>query len=172
MESMMKKRNLLAILLLSVYPQAFAYQPTAAELHNNSALCSYGYNSNCGYNNGYSSQKVNIIRLPDKYGAIAGGILPQGPVKYFSTFNEHSAKMAKNKALTMCRREANECRIVADYSNQCISSSIGTKKELYTINFGVGLTPDLANHDALKKCKNDNLEQCRLFSEVECSLPG
>lgn len=169
MESMMKKRNLLAILLLSVYPQAFAYQPTAAELHNNSALCSYGYNSNCGYNNGYSSSRVNVIRLPSRYGAVVVGRTKHDAM-YFDTHNEHSASIAKNKVLWKCKQTGVHCSIAAEYSDQCVSSAVGMKNKLYNTYFGFGLSPNIANHNVLEKCKTDNAEQCHLFKVAGCSL--
>ncbi len=166
----MKNCNLLAILLLSLFSHnTFAYQPTEAELHQNSALCSYGYNSNCGSTN-YSFPKVTITRLPSRYGAVASG-LTRNNIAYFDAHNELSAKIAKKKALTKCRQAGiDECSIAADYSDQCISSAVGIKNKLYETYFGFDLSQNLANHDALEKCKNDNAEQCHLFKVAGCSL--
>lgn len=166
----MKKHNLLVILLLLFSRYALAYQPTAAELHQNPALCSYGYNSNCGSSSSYSSPKVNVVHLPDKYGAISVGIL-KGIKTYFSISNEYSAGAAERKALEKCRHEdADRCSIATRYANQCVGSTMGIKNKLYTTYFGFGLSPNIASNDALEKCKSDNAEQCHLFAEVECSL--
>lgn len=167
----MKKRNLLVILLLFFNHHTFAYQPTDAELHQNSALCSYGYNLNCGFgsNNSYSSQE----HQPDRYGAISVGML-QGVPQYFTTSNEYLESGAKTKALMQCiQAGADKCKLAVDYSNQCVAAVKGTKNEPYTTYFGFGLTPDLAMFESFQKCRNDNnnpITQCHLFIKAECSV--
>ncbi len=163
----MKKRNLLATLLILLSHYTFAYQPTDAELHQNSALCSYGYNSNCGgYNSSYSSP---IVYLPSRYGAVVLGEF-KNSTKHFSTFNESSARLAKKKALAKCKKDgADKCFLMVDYSNQCVSGAEGASNGVYNKYYDFGHSKQQANNAVLEKCKSNDEKSCRLIMEAECS---
>lgn len=168
----MKRYKLPVILLLLFANYTLAYQPTAGELHQNSALCSYGYNSNCSSGNGYGSTSPRVEYLPSKYGAISVGRFKDGTTRTFGTSNENSARKAKQVVIAMCEKEgAVRCSIAADYANQCISATVGAKNKLHNVYYGLGLSPDAATRNAFKKCERDNAADCDLFIKAECSLP-
>lgn len=168
----MKRYKLPVILLLLFANYTLAYQPTAGELHQNPALCSYGYNSNCSSGNGYGSTSPRVEYLPSKYGAISVGTSKNGRTEFFSTYDEDSARKAKQVVIAMCKKKgAVGCRIAADYANQCISATVGTKNKLYYTYFGFALSPNAATRDAFEKCERDNAADCDLFIKAECSLP-
>lgn len=173
----MKKRNLLVILLLFFSHYTFAHQPTDAELHQNSALCSYGYNSNCGTgsnnggNNSYYSSDYYAAWNVDRYGAVTIGEFRDGTWQYFSITDKRSEKKAKENVLTQCKQSgAKSCTTPVTYSNQCMNAAQGTKGQSITIYYGVGKFSGLADDNALENCKNNNAEQCKLFRKADCSF--
>lgn len=164
----MKKHNLIILsLLLFSYP-IFAYQPTAGELHQNPALCSYGYNSNCNSGGGTS---VNRVYLPDKYGAIA-----MNDTGFATASNAISKRKAEKEALSKCKRGGQVgCKVYLTVRNGCFSGALGHYKNgLVKPFFYSTANKGEAENAVLKKCYSYNeykFEKCTIFIPEECSLP-
>ena len=140
------------------------YDATRGALQNDSSLCQYGYNPNCG-SSGYRQQIVNI-NVPSKYGAwavnpktgISGGALEMD-----------SLAAAKKLAIKTCEEYGKNkpCKVLAWVRNGCIA--VAQRKD-GKVFFGI-TSPGLAETEALRKCQASGRFQCVIKTPEGCSMP-
>jgi hypothetical protein len=172
-EKLMKK--LLFILLglagLNTYAADPTYDATKGALQNNSALCAYGYNSNCASPRQSRQQPTEIVNInvPSKYGAwatnlktgISGGAL-----------NQNSRAAAEKEAIKTCEKGGRNapCVVAAWVRNGCIAVAQGKSGNKWKAFPGVK-EPGLAEAEALRKCQASGYSQCTIFAPEGCSMP-
>lgn len=145
------------------------YDATRGALQNDSSLCQYGYNPNCG-SSGYRQQRqpteIVNINVPSKYGAwavnpktgISGGALEMD-----------SLAAAKKLAIKTCEEYGKNkpCKVLAWVRNGCIA--VAQRKD-GKVFFGI-TSPGLAETEALRKCQASGRFQCVIKTPEGCSMP-
>ena len=168
-------KKLLFILLglagLNTYAADPTYDATKGALQNNSALCAYGYNSNCASPRQSRQQPTEIVNInvPSKYGAwatnlktgISGGAL-----------NQNSRAAAEKEAIKTCEKGGRNapCVVAAWVRNGCIAVAQGKSGNKWKAFPGVK-EPGLAEAEALRKCQASGYSQCTIFAPEGCSIP-
>ncbi|MDU1534087.1 MAG: DUF4189 domain-containing protein [Neisseria sp.] len=168
-------KKLLFILLglagLNTYAADPTYDATKGALQNNSALCAYGYNSNCASPRQSRQQPTEIVNInvPSKYGAwatnlktgISGGAL-----------NQNSRAAAEKEAIKTCEKGGRNapCVVAAWVRNGCIAVAQGKSGNKWKAFPGVK-EPGLAEAEALRKCQASGYSQCTIFAPEGCSMP-
>ena len=100
---------------------------------------------------------------PSSYGAVAWGENALG-----TSANQTTKQGAVDVALQKCGDST--CKIVAQYSNQCVASTSGLKKNgKYVWQSSFGMTQKKAEQAALRDCSK-RAKNCKVFLS-ECSLP-
>ena len=147
------------------------YDATKGALQNNSALCAYGYNSNCASPRQSRQQPTEIVNInvPSKYGAwatnlktgISGGAL-----------NQNSRAAAEKEAIKTCEKGGRNapCVVAAWVRNGCIAVAQGKSGNKWKAFPGVK-EPGLAEAEALRKCQASGYSQCTIFAPEGCSMP-
>ena len=166
-------KKMLFILLGLASINTYGYDVTRGALQNNSALCGYGYNPNCG-SSGQSQQRrpteITHIKIPSKYLALAinlktglsGGALDMD-----------SLEAAKKQAIETCEQGGKNapCKIAVWVRNGCLAVAQGRLKGKWKTFYGVD---DLgqAEANALNQCHAvSGITQCRITTTEACSLP-
>ena len=104
-----------------------------------------------------------VIQKPSSYGAVAWGENALG-----TSANQTTKQGAVDAALQKCGDST--CKIVAQYSNQCVASTSGLKKNgKYVWQSSFGMTQKKAEQAALRDCSK-HAKNCKVFLS-ECSLP-
>ncbi|MGN6882478.1 DUF4189 domain-containing protein [Neisseria sp. P0019.S003] len=164
---------LLGLASLNVCVANPTYDVTRGALQNNSALCGYGYNPNCG-SSGQSQHRrtteIIHIKVPSKYLALAinlktglsGGALDMD-----------SLEAAKKQAIETCEQGGKNapCKIAVWVRNGCLAVAQGRLKGKWKTFYGVD---DLgqAEANALNQCHVvSGITQCRITTKEACSLP-
>lgn len=163
------------LLILSFIPVLLfanpTYDVTQGALQNNSALCGYGYNSNCTSKGSNSGRHIiyNTINLASKYGAYA---VSKKTGNISSSFNENSKEKAKRVAINKCEsiQGNGKCESLGWVRNGCLAIAVGKLGKKSQI-FGIGKEKSLAEPAALKKCQKSGAKNCRILMPEECSLP-
>ena len=148
------------------------YDATRGALQNDSSLCQYGYNSNCGPSSQRQQRRTTEIiniDVPSRYGAwaanaktgVSGGAIDM-----------ESLEAAKKQAIKACEQGGSNapCKIVTWVRNGCMAvakGKSGKKWTAYTSTLGLGLT----ENDALRKCQAAGSSQCSIIANEGCSLP-
>lgn len=160
---------LLGLTSLNISVANPTYDATRGALQNDSSLCQYGYNPNCG-SSGYRQQRqpteIININVPSKYGAwavnlktgISGGALEMD-----------SLAAAKKEAIKTCERNGSNkpCKVKAWVRNGCIA--VAQRKDGKAF-FGI-TSPGLAETEALRKCQASGGIQCEITTPEGCSMP-
>ena len=83
----------------------------------------------------------------------------------------HSTQKAAEKdALEQCKDEGNKnCKVMASYSNICLSSGIGARNGTYFDIFGFGWNKEQANKDVIEQCKSKGGKDCKIVVEGLCA---
>lgn len=146
------------------------YDVTRGALQNNSALCGYGYNSNCSSKESERHIIHNVnIELPSKYGAYA---VSKKTGNISSSFNQNSRKNAEKIAVNRCEsiKGNGKCEPLGWVRNGCIAIAVGKLGKNSQI-FGVGEDKGQAETAALNKCIKSGAINCQILMPEECSLP-
>ena len=122
--------------------------------------CSIGSGNTNNSNGGFD---VPTRQKPSSYGAVAWGENALG-----TSANQTTKQGAVDVALQKCGDST--CKIVAQYSNQCVASTSGLKKNgKYVWQSSFGMTQKKAEQAALRDCSK-RAKNCKVFLS-ECSLP-
>lgn len=165
-------KKLLFILLGLASINTYGYDVTRGALQNNSALCGYGYNPNCG-SSGQRQQRrpteIINIDVPSRYGAWAANVKTG---ESGGSFDMESLEAAKAQAIKTCEQGGRNapCKIMSWVRNGCIAIAKGKSGKKWTA-FPSTLGPGLAEVDALRKCQESGSSQCSIFSDEVCSMP-
>ncbi len=165
-------KKLLFILLGLASINTYGYDVTRGALQNNSALCGYGYNPNCG-SSGQRQQRrpteIVNIDVPSRYGAWATNIKTGDSG---GAIDMESLEAAKAQAIKTCERGGRNapCKVYASVRNSCIAVAQGKSGKKWAAFPGTG-DPGLAEADALRKCQESGSSQCSIFANEGCSLP-
>lgn len=165
-------KKLLFILLGLASINTYGYDVTRGALQNNSALCGYGYNPNCG-SSGHHQQRrtteIINIDVPSRYGAWAANVKTG---ESGGSFDMESLEAAKAQAIKTCEQGGRNapCKIMSWVRNGCIAIAKGKSGKKWTA-FPSTLGPGLAEADALRKCQESGSSQCSIFSDEVCSMP-
>ena len=82
-------------------------------------------------------------------------------------FDQPSTAAADRRALTECAKHANDCKIVASFSNSCAAVAAGTNKRVSVAQANTG---DGARSNAVSACSRNGGDKCEI--EVwSCSFP-
>lgn len=145
------------------------YDATRGALQNDSSLCQYGYNPNCG-SSGYRQQRqpteIININVPSKYGAWA--INPKTGISG-GALEMDSYAAAKKQAIKTCEHGGKNkpCKVLVWVRNSCIAVAQGKDGKLF-----YGTTPPgMAEAEALRKCQERGTLQCRIIANEGCSMP-
>ncbi len=166
----MKKLFFILLGLASI--NTYGYDVTRGALQNNSALCGYGYNPNCG-SSGHHQQRrtteIINIDVPSRYGAWAANVKTG---ESGGSFDMESLEAAKAQAIKTCEQGGRNapCKIMSWVRNGCIAIAKGKSGKKWTA-FPSTLGPGLAEADALRKCQESGSSQCSIFSDEVCSMP-
>ena len=166
----MKKLFFILLGLASI--NTYGYDVTRGALQNNSALCGYGYNPNCG-SSGHHQQRrtteIINIDVPSRYGAWAANVKTG---ESGGSFDMESLEAAKAQAIKTCEQGGRNapCKIMSWVRNGCIAIAKGKSGKKWTA-FPSTLGPGLAEADALRKCQESGSSQCSIFSDEICSMP-
>ena len=165
-------KKLLFILLGLASINTYGYDVTRGALQNNSALCGYGYNPNCG-SSGQRQQRrpteIINIDVPSRYGAWTANVKTG---ESGGSFDMESLEAAKAQAIKTCEQGGRNapCKIMSWVRNGCIAIAKGKSGKKWTA-FPSTLGPGLAEADALRKCQESGSSQCSIFSDEVCSMP-
>lgn len=165
-------KKMLFILLGLASINTYGYDVTRGALQNNSALCGYGYNPNCG-SSGQRQQRrpteIVNIDVPSRYGAWATNIKTGDSG---GAIDMESLEAAKAQAIKTCERGGRNapCKVYASVRNSCIAVAQGKSGKKWAAFPGTG-DPGLAEADALRKCQASGSSQCSIFANEGCSLP-
>ena len=169
-------KKLLVVLLglasLNVCVANPTYDATRGALQNDPGLCQYGYNPNCASSRQYQrNQPTEIIhiKVPSKYGAWANN--PKTGMSG-GALEMDSLAAAKRQAIKTCERDGQNkpCKVEAWVRNGCIAVAQGKNGKKWRNFFGIN-DPGLAEAEALRKCQESGLPQCRITTTEGCSLP-
>ena len=153
---------------LNTYTAASTYDVTKGALQNNTALCGYGYNPNCGSQTQYRQQPTEIIdiEVPSRYGAWAAN--PKTGISA-DAINAPSLKVAKEGAIKACEQGGRNapCKVFAWVENGCLAVAQGSKKA-YTASSRHRYR---AEAEALKRCRDAGEPRCKIAVPEGCSLP-
>ena len=163
---------MLFILLGLASINTYGYDVTRGALQNNSALCGYGYNPNCGSSGQHQQRRpteIINIDVPSRYGAWAANVKTG---ESGGSFDMESLEAAKAQAIKTCEQGGRNapCKIMSWVRNGCIAIAKGKSGKKWTA-FPSTLGPGLAEADALRKCQESGSSQCSIFSDEICSMP-
>ncbi|MGN6824323.1 DUF4189 domain-containing protein [Neisseria sp. P0019.S002] len=166
-------KKMLFILLGLASINTYGYDVTRGALQNNSALCGYGYNPNCG-SSGHHQQRrtteIINIDVPSRYGAWA-----TNPKTSDSggAIDMESLEAAKAQAIKTCERGGRNapCKVYVWVRNGCIAVAQGKSGKKWKAFPSTQPGPGLAEADALRKCQESGSSQCSIFANEGCSLP-
>ena len=163
---------MLFILLGLASINTYGYDVTRGALQNNSALCGYGYNPNCGSSGQHQQRRpteIINIDVPSRYGAWAANVKTG---ESGGSFDMESLEAAKAQAIKTCEQGGRNapCKIMSWVRNGCIAIAKGKSGKKWTA-FPSTLGPGLAEADALRKCQESGSSQCSIFSDEVCSMP-
>ena len=168
-------KKLLFILLglagLNAYTAGSTYDVTKGALQNNTALCGYGYNPNCGSQPQYRQQPTEIIDVyvPSRYGAWA--LNPKTGISA-NAINAPSLEVAKEGAIKTCEEGGNApCKVFASVRNGCLAVAQGSKGKMPKAYPGSSKHRYRAEADALKQCRDAGEPKCKIIVPEGCSLP-
>ena len=160
---------LLGLTSLNISVANPTYDATRGALQNDSSLCQYGYNPNCG-SSGYRQQRqpteIININVPSKYGAWA--INPKTGISG-GALEMDSYAAAKKQAIKTCEHGGKNkpCKVLVWARNSCIAVAQGKDGKLF-----YGTTPPgMAEAEALRKCQERGTLQCRIIANEGCSMP-
>ena len=163
---------LLGLASFNTYAADPTYDATKGALQNNSALCAYGYNSNCASPRQSRQQPTEIVNInvPSKYGAwafnsktgIAGGAL-----------NQNSRAAAEKEAIKTCEQGGRNapCVVGIWVRNGCIAVAQGKSGGKVKTFYGSEPSPGRAEPSALRKCQAAGVAQCKIVASEGCSMP-
>ena len=165
-------KKLLFILLGLASINTYGYDVTRGALQNNSALCGYGYNPNCGSSGQHQQRRpteIINIDVPSRYGAWAANVKTG---ESGGAFDMESLEAAKQQAIKTCEQGGRNapCKVMAWVRNGCIAIAKGKSGKKWTA-FPSTLGPGFAEADALRKCQASGSSQCSIFSDEVCSMP-
>ena len=168
-------KKLLFILLglagLNTYTAASTYDVTKGALQNNTALCGYGYNPNCGSQPQYQQQPTEIIdvEVPSRYGAWA--LNPKTGI-HADAINAPSLEVAKEGAIKTCEQGGNApCKVFAWVENGCLAVAQGSKGKMPKAYPRSTRHRYRAEAEALKRCRDAGEPKCKIIVPEGCSLP-
>ena len=122
-------------------------------------------------NNGYAQNQPRVVNIdvPSRYGAwalnsktgIAGGALEMD-----------SLEAAKREAIKTCEQggQNKPCKVLVWVRNGCIAVAQGKDSKSWRNFFGT-TPPGMAEIEALRKCQEHGLSQCKVVVNEACSLP-
>ena len=157
---------------LNTYTAASTYDVTKGALQNNTALCGYGYNPNCGSQTQYRQQPTEIIdiEVPSRYGAWAAN--PKTGISA-DAINAPSLKVAKEGAIKACEQGGRNapCKVFAWVQNGCLAVAQGSKGKMPKLYPGDSRHRYRAEAEALKQCRDEGEPRCKIVVPEGCSLP-
>ena len=124
---------LLGLTSLNISVANPTYDATRGALQNDSSLCQYGYNPNCG-SSGYRQQRqpteIININVPSKYGAWA--INPKTGISG-GALEMDSYAAAKKQAIKTCEHGGKNkpCKVLVWVRNSCIAVAQGKDGKLF-----------------------------------------
>ena len=158
----------LGCISLNAYTAGSTYDVTKGALQNNTALCGYGYNPNCGSQPQYQQQPTEIIdvEVPSRYGAWA--LNPKTGI-HADAINAPSLEVAKKGAIKACEQGGRNapCKVFSWVKNGCHAVAQGSKKA-YTASSKHRYR---AEAEALKRCRDAGEPRCKIAVPEGCSLP-
>ena len=164
----MKKWLFIVLGLMSL--NASAVDVTNGPLQQDSSLCSYGYNGNCGQQSG-TSRKVEriVINVPSKYGALAFN----KKTGIFGGFLEGKSRAeAKREAIKNCENGGQNapCKIVAGVRNGCIAGAEGKLGNKWYTFFDAD-EKGRVEARVLSQCTEAGVKNCKIIVNEGCALP-
>ncbi|WP_455030062.1 DUF4189 domain-containing protein [Neisseria sp.] len=169
-------KKLIFILLGLACLNAYSADITQGALQNNSALCAYGYNTNCGGNAGsYTPPQVRVehitINYPPKFGALAHS---SKKAIIAGSINQNSQSEAAREALNFCRRESGskDCKVIIGVRNGCVAAAEGRlSRNSYIVTPAASAKAGEAEDKALALCNHKGAKDCRILAYEGCSFP-
>lgn len=169
---MMKKLFFIVFGLIAsnIYAANPTYDATKGALQNNSALCGYGYNSNCSSGNRGSIAPKERIVYVSKYGAVATN---EKTGISSGALNKDSIEEAKNEAIKACEQGGRNapCKVAIWVGNACIAAATGKEGKRFRVFYTAREKPGQAEPAALKQCKKAGLKNCEITIPEGCSFP-
>lgn len=172
-EKLMKKLLFIFLGLASfnTYAADPTYDATKGALQNNSALCAYGYNSNCASPRQSRQQPTEIVNInvPSKYGAWAVNLKTGISA---DVINAPSRAVAEKEAIKSCEQGGRNapCVVGAWVRNGCIAVAQGKSAKKVKTFYGIE-APGQAEPVALRKCQAAGAAQCKITTPEGCSMP-
>lgn len=109
------------------------------------------------------SFSVATAGLARAEGALAVGIARGGIAKGYATgfsINQPTAKVARSNAVEQCKRTKSSnadakagCEVVVTFHNKCVASAVDPQNGTPGAGWGVGVTQELADSQALARCR-------------------
>ena len=161
----------LGCISLNAYTAGSTYDVTKGALQNNTALCGYGYNPNCGSQPQYRQQPTEIIdiEVPSRYGAWA--LNPKTGISA-NAINAPSLEVAKEGAIKTCEEGGNApCKVFAWVENGCLAVAQGSKGKMPKAYPRSTRHRYRAEAEALKRCRDAGEPKCKIIVPEGCSLP-
>ena len=171
-------KKLLFILLAAASVNAYSY--CAGRYFPDTGICQIQGNNgeiinyNSGTPNGNSSSpppRTEIIRIPDKWGAIS---FNKSNGYLYSSINFSSKRSAQKSAIAQCEKERNadgSCNVIATFRNTCAATAGGNTQKGRVVFPGTDVTPSGSEQAALASCKESGGTNCVIEVSAQCSLP-
>ena len=99
------------------------------------------------------------------YGAIAYGATSTA---YGYSYDQDTPGRAQRMAMSECRRNGDDCEVVANFSNSCAAVAAVEEKGVYAV--GMGGTSDSAQSNAMAACAQKHGEGCEIEAWT-CAKP-
>jgi len=166
-------KNLLFVLFGLTSLNIYGYDVTRGALQNNSALCGYGYNPNCGSSSQPQQRRrteIVNIDVPSKY--LAWAINPKTGISG-GAMDMDSLEAAKELAIKTCERGGTNkpCIVKAWVRNSCLAVAQGRYKGKWKTFYGMD-NLGRAEANALNQCHSaEGVTQCRITTTEGCALP-
>ena len=167
---------LLGLVSLNIYANGCGgeYQPatgTCRIIDSSGRQILYNVGRPQSSNNGYTQSQPSVVNInvPSKYGAWA--INPKTGISG-GALEMDSLEAAKKLAIKTCEEGGTNkpCKVRAWVRNGCIAVAQGKNGKKWRNVFGI-TDPGLAEAEALKKCQESGLPQCRITTTEGCSMP-
>lgn len=98
------------------------------------------------------------------FGAIA--VSPEGAWGYSASFD--TVDIAQDRAIAECAKHGRGCQILRVFDNVCVSVARNEDPKNVIINWVSGYDRDERPRRALRNCRNDGGDQCKILVEF-CS---
>lgn len=107
---------------------------------------------------------MSVAQAQAPFGALA--VSPEGAWGYSASFA--TVDIAQDRALAECAKHGRGCQILRVFDNVCVSVARNEDPKNVIINWVSGYDRDERPRRALRNCRNDGGDQCKILVEF-CS---